>query len=365
MLPRSTVPALVLALVALLIAAVQPAAAQTGKGKSVWTSLDDPTLPPDFSIQGEYVGTGPGGKLGAQVIALGDGAFQAVLMPGGLPGAGWDGKNKTLLQGTREGVQAAFRPAEGKRRYLAQAPAQFSATRQFPPSGQQNWTAVNSGGRMTVQTGAGKSFVLKKVERKSPTLGQQPPAGAIILFNGSNTEQWQGGRLDKKAGTLNTDGRDIVTKQKFNDYTAHVEFLLPYRPTARGQGRGNSGFYQVGDYEVQILDSFGLDGLNNECGGIYSRVQPKLNACLPPLQWQTYDVEFTNARPDPDNPRKIKQRARITVRLNGIVILDQVEIAGRTGGHRTNVSEGTPGPLLLQGHGNPLQFRNVFVVEKQ
>lgn len=363
MFPRHAVTALALA--TLLAAAVQPSVGQPGKGKEVWTSLDDPTLPLDFHIQGEYEGKGPNGKFGAQVIALGNGAFQAVLLPGGLPGAGWDGKSKSLLQGKLEGQQASFRPAEGKRQYLSQDPNRFSATRQFPPTGSTSLSASISDGRMTVKTDTGKTFELKKVERKSPTLGQKSTNGVVVLFDGSNTDAWRGGRLDKKSGTLNTDGRDIASKQKFNDYTVHVEFRLPYRPRARGQERGNSGFYQVGDYEVQILDSFGLEGLNNECGGIYSRIQPKLNMCLPPLQWQTYDVEFTNARPDPDNPKKVKQRARITVRLNGVVIHDNVEIPGRTGGHRNDALEGTPGPLLLQGHGNPLQFRNIYVVEKQ
>src|SRR5690606_18279151 len=116
-----------------------------------------------------------------------------------------------------------------------------------------------------------------------------------ILFDGTNTNAWNGGRLDTKTGLLNTDGRDILTKDKFSNYTMHVEFMLPYRPAARGQGRGNSGFYQAQLYEVQILDSFGLDGKNNECGGIYSQTDPLLNMCLPPLQWQTYDVEYQSA----------------------------------------------------------------------
>jgi hypothetical protein len=161
---------------------------------------------------------------------------------------------------------------------------------------------------------------------------------------------------------LNTDGSDIATKRKFNNYTAHVEFMLPFRPDARGQGRGNSGFYQVHHYEVQILDSFGLDGKNNECGGIYSKVDPKLNMCLPPLTWQTYDVDFTNAVQGPDG--KVAKKARITLKLNGVVIHDNVEISGPTGGHRMD-PEGTPGPILLQGHGNPLQFRNIWIVEKK
>ena len=136
--------------------------------------------------------------------------------------------------------------------------------------------------------------------------------------------------------------------------------MLPYRPAARGQGRGNSGLYNIDMYENQILDSFGLEGLNNECGGIYSIKNSDVNACFPPLSWQTYDVDFSNAVVK--DGKKIKN-ARITARLNGIVIHDQFEIPRKTGGSRPD-AEGTPGSIKLQGHGNPLQFRNIWIIEK-
>ncbi len=327
----------------------------------VWTNANDSTLPLDFKIQGEYAGEIPGGgKAGCQVIALGSGTFQAVVLPGGLPGDGWDGKHKILMDGKLEGETAVFQPASGKKKYLAQSPEEFSATSKFPPEGQKDYSATISGDTLSGKTEEGKIFELKKVTRKSPTLGAKPPEGAIVLFDGTNTDEWKGGRLDKETGLLNTDGKDIVTKRKFNDYTAHVEFLLPYRPAARGQGRGNSGFYQVDHYEVQILDSFGLDGKNNECGGVYTKLNPLVNMCLPPLTWQTYDVDFTNAVREGD--KKVKN-ARITLKHNGVVIHDNAEITGTTGGSRGD-PEGTPGPIKLQGHGNPLQFRNVWIVEK-
>jgi hypothetical protein len=342
------------------------------KKQEVWTNPDDPKLPADFAYQGEYVGEILGsGKFGCQVIALGNGAFQAVLLPGGLPGAGWDGKNKTLMDGRLDGNTAVFKAATGKRKYLAPAPAEFSATSKFPPVGQKDYNASISSDvpLLSGNTDDRKPFELKKTVRKSPTLGMKPPAGAVVLFDGTDTKEWSGGRLDKKTGLLNTDGNDITTKRKFSNYTVHVEFLLPYRPDARGQGRGNSGFYQVDQYEVQILDSFGLDGMNNECGGIYTRNAPKVNMCLPPLVWQTYDIEFTNAVLDP-NEKKVTKKARITAKHNGVVIHDDVEIAGVTGGARALIKkadepEGTPGVLRLQGHGNPLQFRNIWIVEKQ
>jgi hypothetical protein len=340
-------------------------AASLGAGPSqgkVWTDSNDPSLPPDFKIQGEYAGeVQGGGKLGGQVIALGGGAFQAVLYPGGLPGDGWDGTNKSLMEGQLDGAKAVFKPAEGKRKYLANPSAEFSATQKFPPDGHKPCTAEAAGDALTGKMD-GKDFSLKKTPRKSPSLGEKPPAGAIVLFDGTNTDEWKGGRLDANTGWLNTDGKDIVTKRKFSNYTIHLEFMLPFRPDARGQGRGNSGFYQVDHYEVQVLDSFGLEGMNNECGGVYTKARPKVNMCLPPLAWQSYDAEFTNSVADADG--KKTKNAFLTLRHNGVVIHDNLEINGPTGGHRGE-KEGTPGPLKLQGHGNPLQYRNIWIVEKK
>lgn len=351
----NVLPTLLLALVA-----VAPLQAQT-KTPGVWTDPSDPSLPADFQIQGEYRGATAGGEnVGCQVIALGNGAFQAVLLPGGLPGDGWDGKNKILLAGAIEGDKATFKSADGKRKYLAPSAEEFSATSQFPPEGQKDATATVGGGVLKGKVDGGGEFQLKRVERGSPSLGAKPPENAVVLFDGSNTGEWTKGRIDEKTGLLNTDGADILTKRKFNNYTMHVEFMLPYRPEARGQGRGNSGFYQVDHYEVQILDSFGLDGKNNECGGVYTKAEPKVNMCLPPLAWQTYDVEFTNAVAE--NGKKVKN-ARMTLKHNGVVIHDDLEITGTTGGSRSD-PEGTPGPIKLQGHGNPLQYRNIWIVEK-
>lgn len=330
-------------------------AAPTKPANGVWTNPDDSTLPVDFKIQGEYAND----DFGAQVIALSNGKFQAVIYPGGLPGAGWDGKNKSLMDGTLKGQTATFTATTGNRRYLANNPAQFSATSKFPPQGQKKYSGSSNGKELTLKTDAGP-VELKKVERESKTMGMKPLKGAVILFDGSNKDEWKGGRLDEKTKLLNTDGKDILTKRRFNNYTMHLEFLLPYKPAGRGQGRGNSGFYQVDHYEVQILDSFGLEGLDNECGGVYKKKSSDVNACFPPLTWQTYDVDFTNAIVKGD---KVVKPATMTVKLNGIVIHDNIEINGKTGGSR-NEAVGTPGPIKLQGHGNPLQFRNVWILEK-
>jgi len=346
-----------LACIFCLTIAIPLSAADPKDAKGVWTDPHDSTLPPDFKIQGEYAGN----HMGVQVIALGKGAFQAVVLPGGLPGAGWDGKNKSLMAGTLDGHAAKFTPATGKRKYLAQKPEEFSATEKFPPTGHHEYSGAADGTAFKLDTPDGLQMVLKKTARESPTLGAKPPAGAIVLFDGSNKDAWNGGEIDEKTHVLNTAHGNITTKQKFNDYTAHLEFLLPYRPDGRGQGRANSGFYQVLMYEVQVLDSFGLEGKDNECGGVYTRKAPSVNMCLPPLVWQTYDAEFTNAVAEGG---KVTKKARLTLKHNGVVIHDNIEIDGKTGGSR-NDPEGTPGPLLLQGHGNPVMYRNIWVVEKK
>jgi hypothetical protein len=335
------------------------------KFKGTWTDPSDPTLPADFKFQGEYVSAGKEGeKVGVQVIALDRGAFQAVVYPGGLPGAGWDGKDRSLMDGTlTDDAKVTFKPAaRGKRRYNGRKPQEFSATVKFPPVGHKDFTGTITDDTLSLTGADGRIIELKKTTRPSPTLGKKPPEGAIVLFDGTDTKEWQGGRLDPKTKWLNTEGHDIHTKRKFNDYTVHVEFMTPYRPAARDQERGNSGFYQVDLYEVQILDSFGLEGKSNECGGIYSLLDCKVNMCSPPLTWQTYDVDFTNAVSDPKTGKKVKN-PRITVRHNGVVIHDDAEIKAETVGGKADVKS-PPGALRLQGHGNPLQFRNIWIVEK-
>ena len=154
----------------------------------------------------------------------------------------------------------------------------------------------------------------------------------------------------------------LVSKDVFGDMFLHVEFRTPFMPKARGQARGNSGVYIQGRYEVQVLDSYGLEGLDNECGGIYKVARPLVNMCAPPGQWQTYDIDFTAPKLGPDGT--IVSQARITVRHNGVVIHDHVEIPKPTGGGNTH-DIGKPGPLLLQDHHNPVEYRNIWVLPKK
>ncbi|MFM8217895.1 MAG: DUF1080 domain-containing protein, partial [Planctomycetaceae bacterium] len=149
--------------------------------------------------------------------------------------------------------------------------------------------------------------------------------------------------------------------ETFQDFTIHLEFRLPYMPAARGQVRGNSGLYYQGRYETQVLDSFGLEGKDNECGGLYSIRQPDLNMCLPPLVWQTYDADFTAARYD-DAGKKLAN-AKITVKLNGVVVHEEVELPRITTA-APNQESPNPGPIYLQDHGNPIRYRNIWVLPR-
>jgi hypothetical protein len=197
---------------------------------------------------------------------------------------------------------------------------------------------------------------MKKVSRTSPTLGAKPPAGADILFDGTNTDAWRNGQMDDRhflrCGTK--------SKALFTNFTLHLEFLLPFKPYGRGQDRGNSGVYFQDRYEVQVLDSFGLKGENNECGGIYTKHKPAVNMCFPPLVWQTYDVDFTAAKFD-EAGQKIKN-AVMTVKHNGVLIHDQVEINGTTTASGINTVTPVGGPIQLQDHGNPIYYQNIWAV---
>jgi hypothetical protein len=144
----------------------------------------------------------------------------------------------------------------------------------------------------------------------------------------------------------------------FGSHRLHIEFRTPFQPDDKGQARGNSGVYVQGRYEVQVLDSFGLKGADNECGGIYRATKPRVNMCFPPLTWQTYDIEFVQASYDSDG--KKTKNAKIRVEHNGVLIHESLELEKHTPGKLEEAPD--PGPLYLQDHGNPVMFRNIWVV---
>jgi hypothetical protein len=200
-------------------------------------------------------------------------------------------------------------------------------------------------------------LLFQKVNRKSETMGAKPPAGAVVLFDGTSADAFTGGRMTED-GLLE---QGCTSKQTFGSHKLHIEFRLPYKPLARGQARGNSGLYLQGRYEVQMLDSFGLKGEQNECGGIYSVGPPAVNMCFPPLSWQTYDVDYQAAVYDASG--KLTQNPRVTVKHNGVVIHDDIELPGERNTTAAPVKAGPePGPVYLQDHGNPVRYRNIWVL---
>lgn len=293
---------------------------------------------PDFSIQGEYIGEvsheGETHKLGAQVIARGKGKFEVVLSKGGLPGDGWKhGEPSLKMQGTA---------AELKGRW---------------PDSDRELAGKIADGKLTVSDTDGKPFVLTRTQRKSPTLGAKPPAGAVVIFDGSNLDKFEPVEGHLTEDKLLVSG--VLAKPDYNNYKLHLEFRLSWMPEARGQGRSNSGVYVHNAYEIQVLDSFGLEGRNNECGGFYSIKDPDVNMCLPPMTWQTYDIDFT--APKYEGDKKVSN-ARITLRHNGVAIHDDFELPRATPGGQ---GEG-PGPrgIQLQGHGNKVMYRNIWLEKK-
>ena len=194
------------------------------------------------------------------------------------------------------------------------------------------------------------------------TLMLGPPEGAVVLI-GDSIQAWTkaDGKMPAEwpvADGVATVGKgNIKTREKFGDFQMHLEFNIPYMPEAKGQARGNSGVYLQGIYELQVLDSYGLKPQSNDCGAIYQQIIPAVNACKPPLRWQTYDITFHAARREGD---KVVKKAQLTVVQNGLTIIDDKEISPTPGGVG-DVKEGEYGPIMLQDHGNAVQFRNVWI----
>ena len=310
-------------------AATQAAEATKPRPAAYQTVADARAAGPDYDLQGEYAGP----HLGAQVIALGADNFRVVYHDGGLPGAGWDKSPKVELEG---------KLADGK----------------VELTGKDGWSGLLTKDGVSGTSAKGAKFSLQKTARTSPSLGVKPPAGATVLFDGSNADAWQNGKMDERQFLR------CGTKSKLlhGSGTLHLEFFLPFKPLGRGQDRANSGVYLQDRFEVQVLDSFGLKGENNECGGIYTKHKPAVNMCFPPLTWQTYDIEFEPAVFDADG--KKTANATLTVKHNGVPIHNQAPVDSAT--TAAGLKEGpTPGPIQLQDHGNPVYYRNVWWLPKK
>ncbi len=272
---------------------------------------------PGFQFIGEFAK----GKQALQVTPS-EGKFYLSTFQGGLPGAGWD---KTPV--THQWVELA----DLKTRL-------------------EGW---------------------KRVDRSTDVVGKKPPEGAVVLFDGSDASAWNNAKITKdgnlKAGTR--------TQQTFQDFRLYFEFLVPLKPEPpiSHPHRGNSGVFALGAYEVQVADTFGLDldpqawqditilkPTDTWCGGVYGIQAPSVNMCLPPLTWQSMEIEFMAARFE---GKKKVSSAVISVIHNGVKVHDNLTLTGGTGGGPSGPRAEVPeGPISLQNHGNPNLFRNIWIV---
>jgi Domain of Unknown Function (DUF1080) len=200
---------------------------------------------------------------------------------------------------------------------------------------------------------------------------QDSPSDATVLFNGRDLSQWEAvnggdakwrlkdGYMQVAAGTGN-----IKTKKSFGDCQLHIEWRTPDTVKGSGQGRGNSGIFLMGLYELQVMDSYkNRTYSNGQAGSIYKQQIPLVNVCRPPGEWQTYDIIFT--APRFNNDSTLKSAARITVLQNGVLVQNNVSIIGGTKyiGIASYKMHTDKLPLVLQDHGNPVCYRNIWIRE--
>ena len=302
---------------------------------------------------GEYEGTyladqSQSTKATAKVIAEGPGYYRVVLQAEGLtPG---EPTAQFEIYGVQQGTQVNL----------------------FGRANAAHWHGQIAGDKLAADPGYyGMGMELKKTPRKSTTEGLQPPSDAVVLLpfapgKAPDASAWKGGSWKPlNDGSLQCDpGKgSIYTKQNFGDIKLHLEFWLPLMADSFGQGRANSGVIINNIYEVQVLDSFGLVPSMGDCAAIYSQARPRVNASLPPERWQTYDILFRAPRMNSDGT--VKEKARVTVELNGVKVQDNVAIEGATAGHEPGKppANAATGPLQLQDHGNQVRYRNAWLVE--
>lgn len=203
----------------------------------------------------------------------------------------------------------------------------------------------------------------------TPGQGTKPPSDAYILFDGTNLSEWvndkgenPGWEVKDGAMTVVPKAGGIRTRMAFGDCQLHIEWRTPAKVTGDGQGRGNSGVFLMGRYEIQVLDSYNnRTYANGQAASVYKDSAPMVNATLAPGEWQTYDIVFTAPRFSPDGD--LLKPAYVTVFHNGIVVQNHTEIKGTTdyiGIHSYKPHAGRL-PISLQDHGNPVSFRNIWI----
>ena len=283
-----------------------------------------------YQLQGDYLDKD--NTLALKVVSAGK-SFAIYPYRGGFPGFGWDGTKIQSFKGSVVGSGVVAQSEDG-------------------------WKVTIQGGRVAeVLTEKGKKVECLKVYRRSPTDSMLAPKGATIYFGSpSDLSRWSDGKLIGE--WLVPPGKNITVNHKIRDHHLHVEFRIPFH-SGGGQGRGNSGVFVQGSFEIQILDSYGFDVKSNWAGAIYGQHTPIVNASFPPLQWQTYDIHLASPRFSGDQKQ---ESARMTVYYNGILIHKDVVIKKKTGPRAHNESpEG--GTLMLQHHGSEVVFRNIWALE--
>ncbi|MGZ8510250.1 MAG: 3-keto-disaccharide hydrolase [Chitinophagaceae bacterium] len=207
----------------------------------------------------------------------------------------------------------------------------------------------------------------------TPVIGNKPPSDAVVLFDGKDLSQWQTEKdgspakwsLEKEGVmTVKKGAGNVKTRQGFGSCQLHIEWRTPSTIEGEGQGRGNSGIFLMGLYELQVLDSYNNSTYSNgQAGSIYKQLIPLVNASLKPGEWQEYDVIFTAPKFKTDG--SLVSPARITVLHNGVLVQNNVELKGGTVyiGQPSYKAHSDKEPLVLQDHGNPISFRNIWVRE--
>lgn len=222
------------------------------------------------------------------------------------------------------------------------------------------------------QTDPAKTEVWDPVpETVVPSEKNAPPSDALVLFDGNNLDEWineQGGEAGWKVRdgilTVNPGSGSIKTKKNFADCQLHLEWRTPSNIQGEGQGRGNSGVYLQSRYEVQILDRYDNPTYSNgQAAALYKQHIPLVNSSRKPGEWQTYDIIFTAPRFNVDSTLRVP--AYVTVIQNGVLVLDHVDVKGTTAfiGQPKYEKHPFKQPLLLQDHGNPVSFRNIWIRE--
>ena len=332
--------------------------------------INDPVVWRDFGLQGEYTATFDGQNAGLHLIALSDGKFNFILFTGGLPGDGWspdavDGWNSNSIRmfgtGDVKGDEILLtteRILSSSTVYPVQEVIKTTPYRfQIEP-----YREGMVGGPACTLERTSRGLIplpkLEKVYRKSPTLGLENPKNAFVLFKDRDLSKFNAdARIYEQAdGPAMVAGPVSKPFDQWKPFTFHAEFMTTYRPTAEGQHRANSGIFFAETYELQILDSFGIEPDLGECGALYSSRKPDINVCYPPLVWQTFDVEFTP--PKFENGKKVSNSVW-TVKQNGVVIHENYEMVKKTPADKEEVEE--PRSVYLQpGHINHVQFRNMW-----